>query len=249
MLSVLAFLALASVLGAADAARAQGRPQAAPWIQLAIVQVDPTMVDEYAAVQRELAARVKRAGTPWRSVCRTDVFGDSYRFLIATPLQSLASLDARQDAELAALGSRAQRYVKNQQVFALRTIPELDNPLPDKQQPSLIVVNLVKIVPGREQDYFELMKSEFLPHFDKAGFHHTSGALAFGGDASYIHLFYVRDFAKLDEGSPVMKALGPKGAQGVTGKLSGIVTSSEMWIARLVPEASYGAWTAAPAKP
>src|SRR5262249_2372862 len=83
-LRALAFLALASALGAPDAARAQGRPQSAPWIQLAIVQVDPAMVDEYAGVQRELAARVKRGGTPWRTVCRTDVFGDTYRFLIAT---------------------------------------------------------------------------------------------------------------------------------------------------------------------
>lgn len=220
-----------------------------PWMQLTIVNVDPAMVDEYANLQRDISAHVKRGGPAWRIVSRTDVFGDTNQFLILSPVQNLASFDnPRPDPELASLNSRAQKYVRSQQTYAIRLIPELDNPLPDRQQPTLILFNLAKVVPGREQDYVKLMKSDFLPHFDKANFHHVNGAVTFGGESgAFIHLFYVQNFAKLDEGSPVVKALGAQGAQAVTAKLAGIVNSTEQWIARVLPDLSYGPWSAAPA--
>ena len=59
---------------------------AAPWVQLTIVDVIPSMVEEFVAVQRELTARAKEAKTPWRTVSRTEVFGDTYRFFVATPM-------------------------------------------------------------------------------------------------------------------------------------------------------------------
>jgi hypothetical protein len=232
-------LALVSVLAA------QSPPSPPPWMQLTVVHVEPAMVDEYIAVQREITARVKKGGPPWRIVSRTEVFGDTYQFLIVTPVQNLASFDAKNsDSELAALNSRAQRYVTRQQSYAIRTLPEIDNPLPEKEQPNLMVVNVVRVPPGREQDYFNVMKSDFLPHFNKAEVHHVNGTLTLGGESGYIHQFYVKDFAKLDEGSPVVKALGAAGAQAVTAKLAGIVTSSELWTARLIPDLSYGPWSA-----
>lgn len=207
------------------------------------------MIDEYVAVQREMAARIKKGGPAWRIVSRTEVFGDLFRFFIVTPVQNLASFDKKNtDAELAALSNRAQRYIKAQQSYAIRTLPEIDYPLPDKEQPNLMLVNVVRVAPGREQDYFNVMKSDFLPHFNKAEIHHLNGTLTLGGESGYFHQFYVKDFAKLDEGSPVLKALGAAGAQAATAKLAGIATSSELWIARLIPDLSYGPWSAAPAK-
>lgn len=245
----LAALVLVSALAAVNTLQAQSPPPPAPWVQLTIVQVAPAMVDEYIALQREITARTRRGGPAWRTVSRTEGFGDAYRFIIATPVQNLASLDAaRPDAELAALNNRAQKYVTSQQSYAIRTIPELDKPLPEKQQPALMVVNMARVAPGREQDYVTLMKSDFLPHFEKAEMYHTNGAVAFGGVSAFIHLFYVNNFAKLDEGSPVVRALGPLGAQAVTAKLSGIVTSSEQWIARILPELSYGSWSPQPTR-
>jgi hypothetical protein len=69
---------------------------------------------------------------------------------------------------------------------------------------------------------------------------HATGAITFGGESGFVHVFYVKNFAELDLGSPLMRALGAEGASAVTAKLSGIVTSNEIWIARLVPDASYG---------
>ena len=41
------------------------------------------------------------------------------------------------------------------------------------------MINIVRIAPGREQEYFNVMKADFLPHFNKAGFHHVNGSLTF----------------------------------------------------------------------
>ena len=217
---------------------------ASPWIQLTIVQVDPAMVDEFIAVQREFTARAKEADTPWRTVSRTAVFGDTYRFLITTPVENLASFDDAEtgdpDPELAALIHRLRNCVTSRQSYAIRALPDIDRPLPAGQTPDLMVVSVARVAPGREQDYLRLMATDFFPHFEAAGIPYVTGAVTFGGEGGYIHLFYVENFAALDAGSPVVSALGPEGALEVTAKLSGIVTRSELWLARVVPELSYG---------
>ncbi len=236
------------VTAAPERAAAQGQGGQAAWLQMTVVNVEPAMVDEYVALQRDIATRIRKGGPAWRTVSRSEIFGDSYRFIIINPVQNLASFDAagrNPDPELTSLNSRATKYVKSQQSFAIRTIPEIDNPLPQNQAPSLMIVNVAHVFPGKEQDYMNIMKSDFLPHFDKANFRHINGSIAFGGESGFVHLFYIQNYAKLDEGSPVVKALGAKGALDVTAKFSGIVTSEEKWIARVIPDLSYGPWSPA----
>ena len=87
------------------------------------------MVDEFIAVQRELTARAKEADTPWRTVSLTAVFGDTYRFLITTPVENLASFDdaetSESDPELAALINRVRKCVTSRQSYAIRALPLL----------------------------------------------------------------------------------------------------------------------------
>src|SRR5262249_44120222 len=153
-----------------------------------------------------------------RTVSRTE-FGDVYTFVMTSPVTNLASLDnaARNpDPELTALTARATKYVKDQHSYMIHAIPEIDNPPAANQPAAMMIVNIAKIFPGRENDYLNIMKTDFLPHFNKANFNHTNGSITFGGDTGFIHIFYIPNFAKLDEGSPVMKALGSAGAQAVT---------------------------------
>ena len=105
-------ITLLAVLAIAASAMAQ-EDAPPPWVQLNVIQVDPERVDEFMAVQRELSARAKKAKIPWRSVSRTHVFGDTYRFLVATPVQNLASYDREGDAdpETESLINRLRRCV------------------------------------------------------------------------------------------------------------------------------------------
>ena len=234
-----AALLLAAVLPAA--ALAQEAEDVTPWMEMALVGVDPGQVDEFLAAQRELAALEQKAGIPWRSVSRTAVFGNTYRFVIVTPLAQFARLDrpAPPDPARVSIENRIQRTVTSRQTFALRTTPDIDNPLPDGRDPALMLVQLVSVVPGRERDYIRVMAEEVLPHFKEANMHHSSGALTLGGDSGYVHFFHLGNFAALDQGSPMARALGPEGALEVTAKLAGVLARTEQWVVRHQPELSF----------
>lgn len=234
-----AALLLAALLPAG--ALAQEAEEVAPWTEMALVGVDPGQVDEFLAAQRELASLEQKAGIPWRSVSRTAVFGDTYRFVIMTPLAQFARLDrpGRPDPARVSVENRIQRTVTSRQTFALRTTPDIDNPLPDGRDPALMLVQLVSVVPGRERDYIRVMAEEVLPHFKEANMHHSSGALTLGGDSGYVHFFHLGNFAALDQGSPMARALGPEGALEVTAKLAGVLARTEQWVVRHVPDLSF----------
>ena len=224
---------------AAGLAAAQDSPP--PWLEMTIVQVDPARVAEFLAAQRELSTLDQEGDIPWRSVTRTAIFGDTYRFIITTPLESFARLDRTGDGDAAraAIITRIRNVITSRQSYAVRATPSLDNPLPDDETPSLMIVQIVSVVPGREQDYLRVMATDVLPHFDEAEMHHTSGALTFGGAGGYVHIFHVENFAELDQGSPLARALGAEGAQAVSAKLSGVVTRSEQWLVRYLPDQSF----------
>lgn len=213
----------------------------APWLEMTIVQVDPARVGEFLAAQREISALDEEAGVPWRSVGRTAVFGDTYRFVITTPLASFAQLDRANDDDGARAGivSRIRNVITSRATWAVRTAPTLDNPLPEGETPALMLVQIVSIAPGREQAYLQVMAEDVLPHFDEAEMHHTTGALTFGGEGGYVHVFHVDDFAALDQGSPLARALGAPAALEVMAKLAGIVTRSEQWLVRYLPDVSF----------
>ncbi len=212
-----------------------------PWVQMTVVQVEPGRVEEFLAAQRELSAIEKESGTAWRTVARTAIFGDTYRFIITTPLQNFAGFDraAGADSAQSAIIARIRNVITSRQTYALRTTPTLDNPLPDDETPALMVVQIVSVVPGREQDYLRVMATDVLPHFDEAEMHHNSGALTFGGEGGYVHLFHVERFAELDLGSPLARALGAEAAMEVTAKLSGVVTRSDQWLVQYLPDESF----------
>ena len=213
----------------------------APWLEMTIVHVDPARVGEFLAAQQEISALEKEAGTPWRSVGRTAVFGDTYRFVITTPLADFAGLDRAADDDGARAGavSRIRNVITSRATYAVRTAPTLDNPLPDGEAPALMIVQVVSVAPGREQEYLRVMAEDVLPHFDEAEMHHTTGALTFGGEGGYVHVFHVDNFAALDQGSPMARALGAPAALEVMAKLSGVVTRSEQWLVRYLPDVSF----------
>ena len=213
----------------------------APWLEMTIVHVEPARVDEFLAAQREISAIDEEAGVPWRSVGRTAVFGDTYRFVITSPLANFAQLDRADDDDgaRAAAVNRIRNVITSRATYAVRTVPTLDNPLPDGETPALMLVQVVSIAPGREQEYLRVMAEDVLPHFDEAEMHHTTGALTFGGEGGYVHVFHVDDFAALDQGSPLARALGAPAALEVMAKLAGIVTRNEQWLVRYLPDVSF----------
>ena len=178
----------------------------APWIEMTVVGVDPGRVEEFLAAQRELSALDREAGVPWRSVGRTAVFGDTYRFLILSPLANFAYYDRDTDADpaRAAAIARIRRVVDSRTTYALRTTPGIDNPLPDDAEPSLTLVQVVSVVPGREQHYLRVMAED------------VPAALRGRGDAPYLGR---ADFRRRERVRPLLprrelRRAGPRVAHG-----------------------------------
>ena len=233
-----ALVVLTTLLQLSETSLAQGRP---PWLQMTVVQVEPTSVDEFLAAQGELSALEEEAGTSWRSVTRTAIFGDTYQFLIMSPFSDFSTFGQAVDAgpDRAAVINRIRSAITSRQTYALRATPAIDNPLPDDEEPTLMLVQFVSVLPGREQEYLRVMVDDVLPYFDEAEMHHTSGAIMLGGASGYVHVFHVENFAELDQGSPLAQAVGVDGAQEITAKLSGVVTRIEQWLVHYLPNQSF----------
>ena len=235
-LTLAAAMAVLLVAGAVEA-----QPAPPPWVQLHVVQVRPDMVAEFMSVQKEFSERAKEAGTPFRAVLQAAQLGDTWKFLIATPMESLAELDAtpEADAEFTTLVDRVLNCVVSRQSYAVRPIAEASKGLAAGETPKLMVTEFVRVAPGRGPEYLALLKSDILPHFDTANVPYITGQLGLGGRPGYIHFFYEDNFAEINKGSPVSRALGREGAEKANAKMAGIVTDLEIWVSRYLPEVSY----------
>ena len=122
-----------------------------PWLEMTIVRVVPTGVTEFLAAQTELSALEQEAGLPWRSVSRTAIFGDTYRFVIMRPLANLGAFDDDPNADpvRAAIIGRIRGVIASRETYALRATPTLHHALPDDQEPGMMIMQVVSVATGR----------------------------------------------------------------------------------------------------
>ena len=108
--------------------------------------------------------------------------------------------------------------------------------------PPLVTVQTIQLVPGKGQEFASMTASEFLPALKKAGVTDSwMFATTFGGpqgERTIVSPF--PNFAALDAGPPIIRALGAEGAQKLNLKRNALTTSSELTVLRLVPDLSFG---------
>jgi hypothetical protein len=232
---------LAGVTMLAVASTAAAQPAPPPWVQLNIVQVHPDMEAEFLSVQKEFSERASEAGTPFRAVFRTAQLGDTWKYIIATPMESLAELDDAPEADAArsVLIERVRKCIVSRRSYAVRPVAAASNAPAPGTVPKLAVTEFVTVAPGRGSEYLAILESDILPHFDAMDVRYVTGRLGLGGSPGFVHLFYEDSFAEIGKGSPLSRALGPEGAEKVDAKLTGIVTHQETWVSSYVAEVSY----------
>ncbi len=198
------------------------------------------MEAEFLSVQKEFSERESKAGTSFGGVFRTAQLGDTWKYIIATPMESLADLDNAPEADAArsSLIDRVRKCIVSRKSYAVRPIADASNdPVPGTPL-ILAVTEFVTVAPGRGSEYLALLESDILPHFDAMDVPYVTGQLGLGGAPGYVHFFYEDSFAEIGKGSPVSRALGPEGAEKVDAKLAGIVTHRELWVSGYVAELS-----------
>jgi hypothetical protein len=126
--------------------------------------------------------------------------------------------------------------------FCERERPDLSHVGNMTEMPALAVVATVTVIPGRTQDFENLIKSDVLPACKKAnatGYFVSQTIL--GGDISqYTTVTVYKNFAEIGAGSPLLKGMGEAGYERFLRKTLGIVQRAERAVYRYNPELSFG---------
>ena len=216
------------------------------WSSISVIRVKPDMIAEWQDLQKNTVnPALKKAGVKERSIFETAVFGESYEYVVITPITSFAQYDEPVSLLRKTLGEDAYRdYVAKSRrcVVSVHTygdLARLDLSYMGKMAtmtgpPKLAVVNAISVVPGRAAAFESLVKTDILPVMKKADvIGYFVSQTMFGGDGyGYTSVVFFDSFAEIGKGSPFLRALGPAGAQTFFLKFSGLIAHQERVVAR-----------------
>lgn len=215
---------------------------ASEWLQVSVVRVKPEMVTEYVAFQKsETLPGLKKAGLKWRDAWETGVFGEGFEYVFVTPIEKFAQYDgpgpmmrALGDEGARAYNEKLRRFLISSHTFAVRMRPDLSYAGKMTWPPKLAVIAWVDVAQGRTAEYENFIKTDWAPAMKKADVAgYFVSQIVFGGSANgYITLTALDNFADIDKGPPVVRALGQAGADKLGQKVSGIVTHVERSVSR-----------------
>lgn len=226
-------------------------PAAAPTpelLSITVVSVKPEMMVEFQNFMKNTTnPALKKGGLKWREVWQnTNAAGDAFQYVIVTPVGKLAEFDGLSAIEkglgqqgFASWQTKAGSMVNSVRRFIIRTRPDLSF-AQGMATPKMAVVQSVHVAPGRNDDYENFLKNEFVPVMKQAGATYLVSQVLFGGDGNeYITLTMRDSFTDLDKGPIPVQTLGPEGAKKLGQKLpAGTVVHVERSLTKFLPELS-----------
>jgi hypothetical protein len=234
-------------------AKPMANAPAPEWSSISVIRVKPDMVAEWQDLQKNVVnPALKKAGVKERAVFETAVFGESYQYVVITPIPSFAQYDEPMSPLRKTLGedayrdyqAKSRRCIVSAQTFA--EVSRLDLSYMGKTgsmtgPPKLAVVTSLSILPGRAAAFENLVKTEVLPVMKKADVigYFVSQSM-FGGDAwGYTSVIFYDSFAEIGKGSVFVRVLGQAGASALFAKIGGVVAHQERIIGRFNTELSF----------
>lgn len=227
-------------------------PAAAPTpelLSITVVSVRPEMVAEFQNFMKTTTnPALKKGGLKWREVWQSTMAADdAFEFVLVTPVGAFAEYDGPPAIEkgLGAQGyaswlAKAGSLVTSVRRYIIRTRPDLSYAAKRSGPPKLAVVTSVHVAPGRNMDFENYIKNDYLPVMQKAEVTYLVSQVIFGGDANeYLALTLRESFADLDKGPVVTQVLGAEGAAKIAQKIpAGTVAHVDRSISRFVPDLS-----------
>lgn len=250
-----ALLFAIAALSAPPRSRAQGAT-APDLISASFVTVRPDMVAEFEAIiATETNAAYMKAGYKWRRVWRTTQ-GDTFEYIIATPIQNFAELDMPHPIERA----NGKDGYANWRAKALKLVSSVETRIVERRHdlsyepkmsgpPKLAIFTTVQVAPDRVTEFEGLVVSDILPAMKQSG---TAGywvsRTRFGGNVNEYRTVWLFDnYAELDKGFSLDRVLGKDGSMKLSAKVSATLAGPiERRIMRFVPELSYDTTAAMP---
>jgi hypothetical protein len=208
--------------------------------------VKPDRVGDFQAEIKEYNAVMAKGGSAhyasvWLSLTGPRVYG------LVTYYKTWAELDAGADpkmkeqaADLARISVRIIDCTESWHRVIEEVNPDLS--LPDSgKTPTMIRVLVTQVRPDKVNDYLALVKSDILPAIKKSGVKDYSIAQSRFGEPNTVltSVAGLSNWADLDGGFGVEKALGKEGYQSFLMKLSPLIASSQFDLYRFQPDLSY----------
>ena len=229
-------LALPLVLAASLPALCLAQPS---MNRVTFTHVKPDMLTEWVDLQKnEVVPALKRAGQKGRTVYSSGLFGNSYEYVVITPMENFAAFDAGNplikvlgEAASARLGEKLRKCTLSAQSFQSTRLADISYPDPANPWPQIMLSTRVRVAPGKMADFENIMKTEVLPAYKKAKVNYVANRRGFGANTNdvTISVAYAK-YAELDAGNPMVKALGPEGAAKLLAKFTGVATLVEQVI-------------------
>jgi hypothetical protein len=228
-------------------------------LMLTIVNVKPELVDEYEAfVKNETNPALQRAGVKWRRTWKTAVFGNSFEYIYAQPIENYSEFDGPGPLEralgkegAAAWNAKSRRFLTSVRRMVINTRPDLSYDPGRTGDPAVAVVTHATAAQGRNAELEKWVTADLLPAMRQAKVPaYTVSQVLLGGNANeYITLVHHNDMAELEKGPPVYRVMSKEAGDKLYAKLApGALTDVRRYVVRFAPELSFKTGTTAAAK-
>jgi hypothetical protein len=230
------------------AAGAQGAAPARQLLGVTVTHIKPELLTEWQEWQKsEVMPTLQKGGVKQRDAWQT-VIGESFEYAMVTPLENFAQRDGQSPIVKAlgeqgaqAYGAKNRRFVTSVRTFVIAERPDLSYAPERKEPPTLGVLSITSIVPGRVTDYENHVKTDVLPLQKQAqSLGYLVSQTVFGGDGNeFVSMTLVNSFADFDKGPAAVRVLGAAGAAKLATKAAGIIAHTERTVCRYDPNLSF----------
>ena len=220
--------------------------EAPSWISFTFVSVKPEMDAQFQVlIESQWLPAVKKSDLPFMQTWRAARFGNLYEYLFVAPIENFASYDGQSPIQKAmAPGEYATLFASlSQCVNSVRTVAHMYRPdlsMANATPPKMAIVSTVMVKPGMGQAYEKLIK-EILPHFEELDYKGVwSHQTVFGGSQNeWTHVTGIDNFAHIDKGPPLVRAVGPDGAAKLEAKFAEVLQAEKLGIYAFIGSLSH----------
>lgn len=209
------------------------------WLSLTFVSVKPDMDSQFQALlENQWLPAVKKSDLPFMQTWRAARFGNPYEYVFVAPIENFAAYDgqspiqkAMAPEEYATLFASLSQCVSSVRTVAQMRRTGLSVDKTEGSPPKLAIISTVVAKPGKSAAYEKLVK-EVLPHFEKLDYqtmwtHQT----VFGGNPNeWTHVIGIDNFAHIDKGPPLLRALGPEEAAKIEARFAELIEAETLGI-------------------
>lgn len=216
-------------------------------VRIGTVELKPGGRYDFEEANRMASAASKKNGMPWREYWRATLFGDVGRVVTVMPVSSMAMFDGESAIAKMSSADRA-RYTTLMSNSVASARYELSELLPDislqsgRQAPAKFArVTLVHVIPGKQREFEDAVKTVLLPAMKKAGVkdYWVLRTLLGGPVTGYTTVLLFEKWAELDSLVSMEKLLDPEALKQYMSKVSATVSHAENAVFEMDPAIGY----------